>query len=193
MPAPAEIILASSSPYRRELLSRLGIDFSTRSPDVDESPMPGESGAELARRLAELKARTIATQYPHAVVIGSDQVAECQGRLLGKPGSEALALAQLKSMQGAPVVFHTAVAVVHKHECRSALVPTQVRLRDLDEDQLLRYIRREQPYDCAGAFKSEALGIALLASQSSDDPTALVGLPLIETIRLLESFGLELI
>lgn len=193
MSVPAQLILASSSPYRRDLLSRLDLDFSTESPEVDESPLPGESGAVLARRLAELKARTVAARHPQSVVIGSDQVAECQGHLLGKPGSEARALEQLKAMQGNEVTFHTAVAVVCGSECRSAVVTTRVRLRELGDEQLLRYLRREQPYDCAGAFKSEALGIALLTSLSSDDPTALIGLPLIETIRLLESFGFDLI
>lgn len=193
MPAPAPLILASSSPYRRELLSRLGVDFRTESPDVDETPLPGESGPALAQRLAELKARTVAARHPRALVIGSDQVVECKGRLLAKPGSEARALEQLQSMQGAAVTFHTAVAVACGHECRSEQVPTRVRLRALSQEQLLRYLRREQPYDCAGAFKSEALGIALLAALSSDDPTALIGLPLIATIRLLESFDLDLI
>lgn len=186
MNTPHRLILASSSPYRRELLTRLGLVFDTESPNVDETAQPGEKAAELARRLAELKARTVAAAAPGAVVIGSDQVAECQGRLLGKPGSEARALEQLRSMQGAEVVFQTAVAVVQGTECHCAVVPTRVQMRRLDDDQLRRYLLREAPFDCAGAFKSEALGIALLDSVRSDDPTALVGLPLIATIRLLE-------
>lgn len=187
------IILASSSAYRRELLARLGLHFEIISPEVDETPEAHESGAALAERLAELKARTVAARHQEAIVIGSDQVAECGGRLLGKPGSEDRALEQLLSMQGQDVVFQTAVAVVRGGDCRTARVPTHVRMRTLEQDQLLRYLRREQPYDCAGAFKSEALGIVLLDSLSSDDPTALVGLPLIATLRLLESFGLELL
>lgn len=193
MNAPPRVILASSSPYRRELLARLGLTFDTRSPDVDETPQPGESAAELAQRLAELKARTVAADAPTAIVIGSDQVAECHGRLLGKPGSEARALEQLRDMQGADVFFQTAVAVVHGRHCQSVVVPTRVRMRRLDDQRLLRYLQRETPFDCAGAFKSEALGIALLDSVRGDDPTALVGLPLIATIRLLESRGLELL
>ncbi|MGY6554633.1 MAG: Maf family protein [Wenzhouxiangella sp.] len=193
MPASAQLILASSSPYRRELLSRLGVDFHTESPEVDETPEAGESGAALAQRLAELKARTVAARHPQAIVIGSDQVAECKGRLLGKPGSEERALEQLKRMQGEEVTFHTAVCVIAGTACHTERVATRVRLRELSEAQLLRYLRREQPYDCAGAFKSEALGIALLASLSSDDPTALIGLPLIATIRLLERVGLDLL
>ncbi len=186
MKTPHRVILASSSAYRRQLLARLGLTFETESPNVDESAQPGETAAELARRLAELKARTVASATPGAVVIGSDQVAECHGRLLGKPGSEARALEQLRGMQGAEVVFQTAVAVVHATECHSAVVPTRVRMRQLTDDQLRRYLHREAPFDCAGAFKSEALGIALLDSVRSEDPTALVGLPLIATIRLLE-------
>lgn len=186
MNTPHRVILASSSAYRRELLARLGLTFETESPNVDERAQPGETAADLARRLAVLKAHTVASAAPGAVVIGSDQVAECHGRLLGKPGSEVRALEQLRGMQGAEVVFQTAVSVVHATECHSAVVPTHVRMRRLDDDQLRRYLHREAPFDCAGAFKSEALGIALLESVRSEDPTALVGLPLIATIRLLE-------
>lgn len=193
MTAAPRIILASSSTYRRELLTRLGLAFEVESPEVDETPQPGEPAAELAERLARLKARTIAARIPNAVVIGSDQVAECHGRLLGKPGTPDRALQQLRGMQGAEVLFHTAVAVVNGAQCRTAVVPTRVRMRQLDDNQLLRYLRRETPLDCAGAFKSEALGIALLDSLTSDDPTALVGLPLIATIRLLESYGVQLL
>ncbi len=187
-----ELILASSSVYRRQLLERLDLRFESISPDVDETPLQGEPAAALAERLACLKARTVARQRPGTLVIGSDQVAECRGRLLGKPGSEALALAQLQFMRGAEVSFQTAVAVARDETVHSEVVPTRVRLRELGDRQLERYIARERPIDCAGAFKSESGGIALLECIRSDDPTALIGLPLIATIRLLGKFGLDL-
>lgn len=186
------LILASSSAYRRELLERLDLDFEAISPDVDETPLPGESASALAERLARRKAAAVAALHPEALVIGSDQVAECRGQLLGKPGSAERALAQLRSMRGRMVQFHTAVAVARGDVIRSEVVPTRVSMRDLDDHRLSRYIEREQPLDCAGAFKSERGGIALLDGLSSEDPTALIGLPLIATIRLLDQFGLHL-
>lgn len=187
-----KLILASSSAYRRELLARLDLPFEVLSPDVDETPEEGESAHDLAGRLARLKARTIAGRHPDALVIGSDQVAECRGRLLGKPLSRDRAKKQLQFMRGGPVIFHTAVALARDSQVISEVVPTQVQLRELEDAQLDRYIEREMPLDCAGAFKSERGGIALLERLSSDDPTALVGLPLIATIRLLERFGLQI-
>lgn len=187
-----KIILASSSPYRRELLERLDLQFEALAPDVDETPLDQETAGQLAQRLACLKARTIAERHAGALVIGSDQVAECRGRLLGKPGSKSRALEQLEFMRGAEVIFHTAVAVARDQQVQCEVVPTVVQMRELSTEQLLRYIERELPLDCAGAFKSERGGIALLQRLSSDDPTALVGLPLIASIRLLEQFGLEI-
>lgn len=186
------LILASSSVYRRELLERLGLSFLTLSPDVDETPLQGEGGAALALRLARLKASTVAAAHPEAIVIGSDQVAECNGQLLGKPGSEQRALAQLKAMRGHLVVFHTAVAVARGKHRVATLVPTEVRMRPLADACLARYVAKDRPIDCAGAFKSERAGIALAESMRSEDPTALIGLPLIATVRLLAEFGIEL-
>ncbi len=190
--APMPLILASSSPYRRALLQRLALDFEVLAPDIDETPRPGESASSLAERLARCKAAAVASQRPGALVIGSDQVAECRGQHLGKPETADRAMAQLQFMRGSDVVFHTAVAVARGNRMLSEVVATRVRLRKLSDSQLSRYIEREQPLDCAGAFKSECGGIALLESLSSDDPSALVGLPLIATIRLLEAFGLSL-
>lgn len=186
------LILASSSVYRRELLERLGLSFLTLSPEVDETPLPGEGGAVLALRLARLKACTVAASHPQAIVIGSDQVAECDGQMLGKPGSEERALAQLKAMRGRLVIFYTAVALARGKHMVATLVPTEVRMRPLADACLARYVVRDRPIDCAGAFKSERAGIALAESMRSDDPTALIGLPLIATVRLLAEFGVEL-
>ncbi|MFP4207659.1 MAG: Maf family protein [Wenzhouxiangella sp.] len=192
MTATPEIVLASSSPYRRALLKRLGLSFSTLTPDVDESPRAGESPADLAMRLARLKAQTGSGLAPGAVVIGSDQVAECNGQPLGKPGTGERAEQQLQTLQGQTVVFHTAVCVTDGTGARAENVPTTVRMRALSLEQIQRYVRLDNPVDCAGAFKSEALGISLIESLASDDPTALVGLPLIATIRLLGQFGIAL-
>ncbi|TVS13172.1 MAG: septum formation protein Maf [Wenzhouxiangella sp.] len=186
------LILASSSRYRRQLLERLNLPFTAIAPEVDESATADETGGELAMRLAELKASTVAAAHPSALVIGSDQVAECGQRLLGKPGSSARALAQLESMQGRIVVFHTAVAVALGSRVFGELVPTAVRMRNLNRDTLRRYVDADDPIDCAGAFKSESMGVVLAEYMRSDDPTALVGLPLIATLRLLGKFGLEL-
>jgi len=187
-----KLILASSSTYRRELLARLELTFDVIAPDVDETPLERESASMLAERLARVKAAAIAERRADALVIGSDQVAECDGQLLGKPGSAARALAQLQSTRGKAMIFQTGVAVAHGRTVFSEVVPTRVRMRELSDIQLSRYVAREMPIDCAGAFKSERGGIALLESLSSDDPTALVGLPLIATIRLLGKFGLHL-
>jgi len=189
------LILGSTSPYRRELLARLRLPFTIEAPAVDESPLPGESPVALAQRLALAKAQTVAQRHPQAVVIGSDQVADLQGQALGKPGEHARAVAQLRRMQGQTVVFHTAVAVV----CAATrfeqveLAQVRVRFRPLSEAEIEAYLRAEQPYDCAGSAKSEGLGIVLLDAIESDDPTALVGLPLIRTARLLRAAGLQLL
>jgi septum formation protein len=187
------LILASTSRYRRELLERLRLPFEVQSPDVDETPQQGESPSALAERLAMAKALAVAQRAPDAVVIGSDQVAELDEQAIGKPGSHERAAQQLRAMSGRDVVFHTAVAVVHKDVGfrRSTMVPVTVRFRHLQDAEIERYLRLEQPYDCAGSAKCETLGIALLEAIESNDPTALVGLPLIETCRLLREAGVD--
>lgn len=186
------LVLGSTSPYRRELLSRLGVPFTVDRPEVDETPRAGEAPAALADRLAEAKARAIAARHPAACVIGSDQVAELAGRPLGKPGSRGNAIAQLSAMSGAEVHFHTAVCVVHAGAAHAARDLTVVRFRALSAEEIARYVDREQPLDCAGSFKSEGLGITLFDAIHTDDPTALVGLPLIATARLLRIAGFAL-
>ena len=193
-PAPRPLVLGSTSVYRRELLQRLRLPFTVAAPAVDETPLPGEPPAQLAQRLALAKAHAVATLHPEAVVIGSDQVADLAGQPLGKPGDHARAMAQLQRMRGHTVVFHTAVAVVcHANGfAQTDLAPVRVRFRELSDAEIERYLRAEQPYDCAGSAKSEGLGISLLEAIDSDDPTALIGLPLIRTCRLLRAAGLVL-
>lgn len=187
------LILASTSRYRRELLERLRIPFSVQSPEVDETPLPGEAPATLAARLALAKARAVAALHPDAVVIGSDQVADLAGQPIGKPGTHERAFAQLQAMRGKQIVFQTAVAVVCQSRGFAAqdLAPVLVRFRDLSDAEIETYLRAEQPYDCAGSAKSEGLGISLLSAIESDDPTALIGLPLIRTCSLLREAGLN--
>ena len=187
------LILASTSRYRRELLERLRLPVEVVSPRVDETPQPGETPAALATRLAAAKAAAVAALRPEAVVIGSDQVAELDGVAIGKPGSHERAVAQLRAMRGRSVVFHTAVAVQRAASgyAGAALAPVKVRFRDLRDDEIEHYLRTEQPYDCAGSAKCETLGIALLEAIESDDPTALVGLPLIRTSALLRAAGID--
>ncbi len=193
MSTPPRLILGSTSRYRRELLERLRLPFTVESPEVDETPLAGESPAAMAQRLALAKAHAVARLHPDAVVIGSDQVADLDGAAIGKPGSHERAFEQLRSMSGRSVVFQTAVAVVCAASgfAGSALAPVRVRFRTLSDAQIERYLRLEQPYDCAGSAKSEALGIALLESIESDDPTALIGLPLIRTCALLRAAGID--
>lgn len=185
------LILGSTSRYRRDLLARLGVPFSVEAPGVDETPYPGEPPAALAQRLALAKARSVAALHPEAVVIGSDQVADLNGWALGKPGTHENAVAQLRQMRGQTVLFQTALSVVCKASGfeRSDLAVVKVVFRDLSDDEIERYLRAEQPYDCAGSAKSEGLGISLLERIDNDDPTALVGLPLIRTARLLREAG----
>lgn len=189
------IILASTSRYRRELLQRLDIPFETMAPDVDETSLPNEPTHMLATRLAMAKAKTVAGQYPRAVVIGSDQVADLHGQALGKPGNHARAFEQLQRLRGQTVVFQTAVAVVCQELGfeRVELAPVVVKFRDLSDAEIEGYLLRETPYDCAGSAKSEGLGIALLDSIDNDDPTALVGLPLIRTCAMLRATGIRLL
>ncbi len=194
-PVPRPLILGSSSAYRRELLARLRLPFEVSSPEVDETPRPDETPQALALRLALAKARAVAARHPAAVVIGSDQVADLDGEPLGKPGTHERAVAQLRRMRGHTVIFQTAVAVVCIETGfeQVELAPVRVRFRALTDAEIENYLRAETPYDCAGSAKSEGLGIALLESIESDDPTALIGLPLIRTARLLRAAGLSLL
>ena len=190
-----QLILGSTSRYRRELLERLSIPFQVATPDVDETPLPQEAPHVLAERLALAKAKAVAAQFPQAVVIGSDQVADLDGQSLGKPGTHDKAVAQLRLMRGQTVVFQTAVAVVcfeSGFEQRS-LAAVRVKFRHLTDDEIENYLLLDKPYDCAGSAKSEGLGIALLASIDSDDPTALIGLPLIRTCQMLRAAGIQLL
>ena len=194
-PPPRALVLGSTSRYRSELLERLRIPFEVAAPDVDETPLPGESPRDLALRLSLAKARAVAARFPHAVVIGSDQVADLHGEPLGKPGNHANAVAQLRRMRGNTVVFQTALSVVCLETgfAQSALAPVQVLFRDLSDTEIETYLQAEQPYDCAGSAKSEGLGISLLERIDSDDPTALIGLPLIRTCQLLRAAGVVLL
>lgn len=187
------LILGSTSRYRRELLERLGLRFATDKPEVDETPQAGESPATLAQRLALAKAQAVAARHPGAIVIGSDQVANLNGQPLGKPGTHQRAVAQLQAMRGHTVVFHTALAVVHAAAglVLQDMADVRVQFRQLSDAEIERYLRIEQPYDCAGAAKSEGLGIALLERIDNDDPSALIGLPLIRTCALLRQAGLQ--
>ena len=193
MTTASALILASTSRYRRELLERLRLPFEVRSPAVDETPRVGELPAALAQRLALAKARAVAALEPSAVVIGSDQVADLDGQPIGKPGTHARAVEQLRSMSGRSVVFHTALSVVCEGSgfSASALVPVRVRFRTLTDREIRHYLLTETPYDCAGSAKCETLGIALLDAIESDDPTALIGLPLIQTCALLRRAGID--
>jgi septum formation protein len=185
------LILASTSTYRRELLARLRLPFDVVSPGVDETPLAAEPPAALAGRLALAKARAVATMHPHATVIGSDQVADLNGEPIGKPGTHERAVAQLQRMRGKTVIFQTAVAVVcHASGFEQAdLAAVTVRFRSLTDAEIETYLHAETPYDCAGSAKSEGLGISLLDAIESDDPTALIGLPLIRTCNLLRRAG----
>lgn len=189
------LVLASTSVYRRELLERLRLPFDTFAPHVDETPLPGEAPEATALRLAQAKARAAVASYPAALVIGSDQVAELDGRRLDKPGSRDRAQEQLQRASGREVVFHTAVTLLEAHtgRTRDKLVPTRVRFRSLSASQICAYLDAEQPYDCAGSAKSEGLGIALLEHIQGEDPTALIGLPLIALVSLLQDAGLNVL
>lgn len=192
MPSVPTLILASSSPYRQQLLQRLGVPFVAIAPNLDESPLPGETPKNLTLRLAQAKAQAIASLHPNAWVIGSDQSADLNGHIIGKPGSHAAALAQLKQMQGQVVVFHTSLCLIGQNFCETIHVPTTVQFRNLPEQVLDQYLRLEQPYDCAGSAKSEGMGIILLEKIESQDPTALIGLPLIALTSLLLQAGIPL-
>jgi septum formation protein len=192
---PKLLVLASTSRYRRMLLERLGCPFEVASPGIDEAPLPGEPPAATASRLAEAKARAVGGRYQDALVIGSDQVAELDGRAVGKPVDHADAIAQLRAASGRTVVFHTGVALVDaaSGRCRSRLVDVASTFRVLTDDDIARYLAREQPYDCAGSVKSEGFGIALFERIASDDPTALIGLPLITVASMLRDEGYDVL
>ena len=194
-PTPRKLILGSTSPYRRELLERLRIPFEVAAPDVDETPQPSETPRQLACRLAMAKARAVAAQFPDCVVIGSDQVADLDGQALGKPGNHARAIIQLQQMRGKTVIFQTAVAVICQETgfAQMDLAQVKVKFRELTDAEIEDYLQAETPYDCAGSAKSEGLGIALLESIDNDDPTALVGLPLIRTCRMIQAAGIKLL
>jgi septum formation protein len=188
------LILASSSRYRRALLENLGLPFTTAAPNLDESPHTGETAERQVLRLARLKAGAVAAGKPDALVIGSDQLAVCEGQVLGKPGCHERALAQLRQLSGRTVTFHTGLCLLDSATGREqvARVPFEVRFRALEDATLERYLRREQPYDCAGSFKSEGLGITLFRWLRGDDPSALIGLPLIALVTMLEAEGVQL-
>jgi len=186
------LILASSSIYRRDLLARLGLPFEAIAPNMDESPLPNEGVAAMALRLATVKATTIAKAHPNAWVIGSDQAADLRGEAIGKPGNFDNALIQLQRMRGQTVYFHTAICLMRANYSVTTNVTTEVRFRDLPDATLIDYLKLEQPYDCAGSAKCEGMGIALLESIRSDDPTALIGLPLIALSALLRDAGFEI-
>ncbi len=189
------LILASTSPFRRELLTRLGLPFETANPETDETPLPGETPEHIALRLSEAKARAVAKQHPGALIIGSDQVATVDGRLFGKPGNHERAVEQLRSLSGKTVNFFTGLCLLNARtgfaEVRG--VPTLVTFRKLDDREIENYLRREPAYNCAGSAKSEGLGIALLSSMRGDDPNALVGLPLIALCDLLRNQGVTVL
>jgi septum formation protein len=194
-PASRDLVLGSTSRYRRELLTRLAVPFEVAAPDVDETPLPGETPLALAQRLALAKAHAVAAKFPHAVVIGSDQVADLHGQPLGKPGTHERAVAQLRSMRGQTVIFQTALAVVCLETgfVHQDVAQVSVLFRNLTDGEIENYLRAEQPYDCAGSAKSEGLGIALLERIDNDDPTALIGLPLIRTARMIRAAGVHLL
>jgi septum formation protein len=190
-----QIVLASTSKYRRELLTRLGLPFEVASPGVEETPLRNEAPQETSRRLAEAKSRAVAERFPRAIVIGSDQVAVLDGLPLGKPGNRANAVRQLIAMRGKEVVFHTALCLCHAASGRTKtrVVPYYVRFREYSDAQIERYLDREQPYDCAGSARCEGLGIVLIAEMRGGDPTALIGLPLIALTEMLAEQGVSVL
>lgn len=193
MNKPPDIILASSSPYRRELLGRLGLNFDVHKPDVDESPLPGEAPHSLVERLSRLKTEIIVEDHPDKLVIGSDQVARLGAEILTKPGGQEAAFRQLQSMRNTDVEFITGICLYHPlNGYDSALVSVVVQFRDYEDAEIQRYLAQEQPYDCAGSFKSERLGISLVNAITTDDPTALIGLPLIRLSQMLRVAGLKI-
>lgn len=194
MPQTQNLVLASTSPYRRELLQRLRLSFETADPGIDESAHPGETPAHTATRLAEAKARAVAGRFPNALIIGSDQVAYMDGRVYGKPGTRERAVAQLRELRGHSVTFHTALCLFNSAtgDVQLDSVPIEVRFRLLGDDEIERYLDLESPLNCAGSARSEGLGISLLDHIRGDDPNALIGLPLISLCRMLRREGVAL-
>lgn len=190
-----QLVLASTSPFRRELLSRLGIPFETANPQTDESPLPGEAPEATALRLSEAKARAVAHIFPDALIIGSDQVAVLDGQIFGKPGTHEKAIGQLKTMRGKTVDFFTGLCLLDSKTGKAHVrgIPTLVTFRELTDDEIENYLIRERPYNCAGSAKSEGLGIAVIARMEGDDPNALIGLPLIALCDLLGEAGLPVL
>jgi len=190
-----QLVLASTSPYRRDLLARLGVPFQVAAPDVDETPHPGESPDETAQRLSLLKAQAVAEKFPDALIIGSDQVALLEGTQLGKPGSHENAVAQLQSMRGKALEFHTALTLLNARtgSIQTTNVPVRLVMRNYTDAQIESYLRRDQPYNCCGSARSESLGIALIARFETEDPNALVGLPLIKLTEMLANEGLDVL
>lgn len=188
------IILASTSPFRRELLGRLQLPFQAVAPETDESPLAGESPPATAERLSVAKARAVADRFPAGLIIGSDQVAYCGNTSFGKPGTQQNAIAQLRSMSGKTVVFHTGLCLLNAATGRTHVrgVPTEVRFRELSDTEILRYVNKEDALNCAGSARSEGLGISLLEHMRGDDPNALIGLPLIALCDMLRAEGIEL-
>lgn len=189
---PKKLILASTSKYRKELLSRLGLPFVCVSPEVDEKPLPNETPEQIALRLAKAKALAISRTHPNAWVIGSDQVVDLHGAAMGKPGDHERAMAQLQLLRGETVQFHTAICLAKGEEAKTINVITEVQFRSLKDHVLEAYLLAETPYDCAGSAKSEGLGICLLERVQSDDPSALIGLPLITVCSLLREAGFSI-
>jgi len=189
------VVLASGSIYRRELLGRLGIEFESASADIDESRRPGESPGEMVERLSFEKAKALADRYPESLIIGSDQCAVIGEEILGKPGDFDQAFRQLRKASGKTVAFHTGLCLLDARDGSRLLddVEFEVRFRELSDDRIAAYLRREQPWDCAGSFKSEGLGVALFAGMRGDDPSALMGLPLIRLVTMLEAAGLRVL
>jgi septum formation protein len=195
MPNGYRLILASTSPFRRQLLARLGLPFEVQAPDIDETPLPEEDPQTMVARLAELKAHAIARRESAALVIGSDQVAVLNGQILGKPGGHERAVEQLSRASGKAVLFYTGLCLINSDtgRVRVEVIPYRVVFRLLRREQIENYLRREQPYQCAGSFKSEGLGIALFERLEGEDPSSLIGLPLIRLIRLLETEGVAVL
>ena len=195
MAQPRQLVLSSTSRYRRELLERLGLSFETAPPECDEGALPGESASDTALRLSLLKARSVAARFIDALIIGSDQVASSDGQHLGKPGNHANAVRQLRALSGKAADFHTAVSLLDTRttDIQSRIVPCRVFFRNLDEKRIEAYLRREQPYDCAASAKAEGLGIALIERIETEDPTSLIGLPLIALSEMLERAGLPVV
>jgi septum formation protein len=191
--AARPLVLASTSPFRRELLQRLGLPFTTVAPEVDETPRPGETPMALVERLAHAKALAGAALAPGSLVIGSDQVACCDGDILGKPGTRERAIAQLRQAAGRILEFHTGLCLLDgaSGAAQTDCIPFRVHFRDLDPARIEAYVDRERPFGCAGSFKSEGLGIALFRRLEGDDPSALIGLPLIRLVAMLEAAGLD--